>query len=325
MRVLFLFLDGVGLGKDDPSINPFSSAYSPTIRSLLSGGKLIAQSAPYFSKDCAFIGIDAKLGVDGIPQSATNQATILTGINFPKLLGYHYGPKPNNEISLYFKQGILPNTRSINRINEINLTNNSIFSRLSQSNYKVSLLNAYPDKYFDLINSGKRNHSVIPLAITSAGLSLFDQRDLFHGDAVSADFTGLGWREYLGLAQTPLLSPYQAGEKISKLAEKYDLSIFEFWESDHIGHKQDIEKGIQMIEKLDLVLKGLIESWNFEKGVILISSDHGNLEDLSTRKHTQNKVPAILIGNSSRQQLLAEKAHSISDLASIMHEMIVGF
>jgi 2,3-bisphosphoglycerate-independent phosphoglycerate mutase len=28
----------------------------------------------------------------------------------------------------------------------------------------------------------------------------------------------------------------------------------------------------------------------------LLTSDHGNLEDLSTRRHTANPVPALLIG-----------------------------
>ena len=323
MRVLFLFMDGVGLGKDDPSINPFSSAPYPTIKSLLSGRKLIDQSVPFYSKDCTLLGLDARLGVPGTPQSATNQATILTGLNFPELLGYHYGPKPNAEIKMYFKQGIMPKSPSTSWIPEINLSNNSIFAKLIQSDHKVASLNAYPEKYFDHVNSGKRNHSVIPLALTSAGFSLFDQNDLFQGKAISADFTGQGWHDYLDLPQTPILSPYQTGKRIASLSENYDLSVVEFWESDHIGHKQDFEKATKMIEKLDFVIKGLIDTWNFEKGMILISSDHGNLEDLSTRKHTLNNVPAFLIGNSDCQQLFSEKVLSICDLAPFMHEIIV--
>ena len=47
MRVLFIFLDGVGLGVDDPNINPFARLEMPFLQSLLGGQKLLAKSAPY--------------------------------------------------------------------------------------------------------------------------------------------------------------------------------------------------------------------------------------------------------------------------------------
>jgi len=41
----------------------------------------------------------------------------------------------------------------------------------------------------------------------------------------------------------------------------------------------------------------LLDAWDDRQGLILLTSDHGNLEDLSTRRHTSNPVPALLIGN----------------------------
>ena len=43
-RIIFLFLDGVGLGADDPSINPLARAHLPTIGALLNGAPLTASS-----------------------------------------------------------------------------------------------------------------------------------------------------------------------------------------------------------------------------------------------------------------------------------------
>ncbi len=48
---------------------------------------------------------DATMGVDGRPQSATGQATILTGRNVPVLVGEHYGPKPNPAVAEIIQQG----------------------------------------------------------------------------------------------------------------------------------------------------------------------------------------------------------------------------
>jgi 2,3-bisphosphoglycerate-independent phosphoglycerate mutase len=324
MRVLFLFLDGVGLGKDDTSTNPFSTASTPNLDQLLSGKKLMASSAPYRSSKCTLLGIDTQMGVSGLPQSATSQATLLTGINFAKILGFHYGPKPNFEISSFFSEGNLHNVLNSRKNTDLNFHGISIFTNLINSGHKVGLLNAYPDSYFVGVNSKRRNHGVIPLAASSAGVTLLNQDALFHGKALSADFTGQGWHDHLSLPQTPILTPFQAGEKLASLSLNYDFSLFEYWESDYVGHKQDLSKAIQLIEKLDQVLGGLLNSWDFENGVILITSDHGNLEDLSTRKHTINQVPALLIGKPLFQINFIQKIKSIEDITPFINYMFTG-
>jgi 2,3-bisphosphoglycerate-independent phosphoglycerate mutase len=66
--------------------------------------------------------------------------------------------------------------------------------------------------------------------------------------------------------------------------------------SDYAGHGQDMQIACQLLETIDQVLEGLLEAWDDQDGLVLITSDHGNLEDLSTRRHTANPVPALLIG-----------------------------
>jgi len=38
---------------------------------------------------------------------------------------------------------------------------------------------------------------------------------------------------------------------------------------------------------------------NFEEDVLIITSDHGNLEDASVRTHTMNKVPVVVLGKKA--------------------------
>ncbi len=104
---LFIFLDGVGLGKNNPEINPFALAKTPTLSALLEGKALLASSTPFFGAQASLLALDAGLGVAGLPQSATGQATLLTGINVPGELGYHYGPKPNQPVANFLKSGTL--------------------------------------------------------------------------------------------------------------------------------------------------------------------------------------------------------------------------
>src|SRR3990170_6779608 len=99
MRVFFLFLDGIGLGENDPASNPFVRADMPRLRTLLGGQALTRQAAPFIGERATLVALDASLGVSGLPQSATGQAVLLTSLNIPAGLGYHYGPKPNPPIA----------------------------------------------------------------------------------------------------------------------------------------------------------------------------------------------------------------------------------
>ncbi len=294
MKILFLFLDGIGLGEDNPEINPFVRANMPYLESLLGGKKITKSAAPFESDIATLKAIDPNLGVKGLPQSATGQAVLLTGINIPAELGYHYGPKPNPEVAQY-------------------LDGKTVFSRVVQSGKKTALLNAYPPRYFDGIDSGKRLYSSIPLALTNAGVPLFTEKDYYAGNALSADFTGEGWRTFLGFKDAPLFDPESAGSNLANLASQYDFSFFEYWASDYAGHKQDMPWAVKQLEILDGVLKGLLSKSDCQSDLLLITSDHGNMEDLGTRKHTSANVPLLLFGDKKNRDVFS----NVLDLAGI--------
>src|SRR4030095_4000303 len=191
MRVLFIFLDGIGLGENNPETNPFSRAKMPNLNRLLEGRSLLKASSPFHGEYASLLAIDPSVGVYGLPQSATGQAMLLTGKNIPAELGYHYGPKPNPEVAEY-------------------LRDDTLFYNLLKDGKKTTLLNAYPPRYFDGIDSGKRLYSSIPLAVTNAGISLFKHDELLTGQALSADFTGEGWRTMLGFIDAPVMNAREA-------------------------------------------------------------------------------------------------------------------
>ncbi len=296
MRVLFIFLDGVGLGADDPQTNPFARAAMPHLQELLGGRRLLAGSTPYEGPRASLLALDANLGVDGLPQSATGQATLLTGRNIPAALGYHYGPKPDPATAVHLRDGTLFNT-------------------LSQLGKRTALLNAYPPRYFQAIASGRRLYSAIPLAATSAGLALKTTGDLIAGQALSADITGRGWKENLGLPDAPEYGPYESGIKLAGLAGQYDFSFFEYWLTDYAGHHQDMPEALAILATLDGMLGGLAQTWDDRSGLALVTSDHGNLEDLSTRRHTAHPVPALLLGALELRHTFASDLHDLTDVA----------
>ncbi len=296
MHILFLFLDGVGLGPDDPATNPFARAPMPDVSRLLRGQRLVAGAAPLVGERATLISLDACMGVPGMPQSGSGQASLLTGLNVPALIGGHYGPWPSPAI--------------------VNLLNNgNIFRAVQQAGKSAAFLNAYPPTYFAAIESRRRIYSSIPQGAMSAGVPLRSAQDLAEGRAVAADFTAKGWHERLGLTDTPLLTARQAGERIAWLAFEHDFSFFEYWLSDYAGHGQDMAAALGLLGSVDEMLGGLLDRWDDEQGLVLLTSDHGNMEDLSTRGHTMNPVPALLIGEAKAREEVAGTLQTLADVA----------
>jgi hypothetical protein len=291
----------VGLGLDDPTINPFAVAKMPTLQSLLDGKRLLAETAPFVGKMASLQSLDACLGVNGLPQSATGQAVLLTGRNVPAEIGYHYGPKPDKPTAAFLDDG-------------------GIFGKLSAMGKRAALLNAYPPGYFHGIQSGKRLYSSIPLAVTNSELPLFTTDDLRAGRAISADFTAAGWREHTQMSDIQVFTPTDAGKHLAGLALGYDFSFFEYWLTDYAGHGQNMESATSLLAHFDEVLTGLLGSWD-DESLILITSDHGNLEDLSTRRHTANQVPLLLIGNHALRSYFEEAVDLTGVFPAIMRAL----
>lgn len=294
-------MDGVGLGGDNPEVNPFVPAHLPHLTGLLGDGWYRRGRPPRFRDRASLVPTDAAMGVPGRPQSATGQATILTGRNAPALLGKHYGPKPNTAVAEIIHQGTL-------------------FHEVAAAGGKAALLTPYPQGYFDAIASGKRLYSAVPLAVTSAGVRLRTADDLRRGQAVSPGFTGQGWHDMLDITDIPLLTLSQAGARIAELARQFDFSFFEHWPSDRRGHRGSLEEAVTHLETLDAVIGGLLDAWDEESGLLIITSDHGNIEDKSRRQHTINPVPTILIGPG--HAAYAAQIENLSDIAGVVRHAL---
>ena len=287
------FMDGVGLGGPDPAINPFVTATMPHLTGLLGEGWYLAERGRVTTPRASLAPTDATLGLPGRPQSATGQATILTGSNVPHLVGEHYGPKPNAAVAEVIRNGTL-------------------FHEVTAGGGRAALITPYPQRYFEAIESGRRLLSAVPLAATDAGLSLLGAAELRAGRAVSPDFTGAGWRDHLGYDDIPILSLPEAGRQIAALAADYDFSFFEHWPTDQTGHRGTMAEAVAHLEAVDTVLGGLLATWDDVRGLLIITSDHGNLEENGHRQHTRNPVPTILVGRDH-----AAYAHLIHDLTDI--------
>lgn len=299
--VHIFFMDGVGLGGPDPDVNPFAVADMPHLTALLGEGWYLAGRGRITTPRASLAPTDATLGLPGRPQSATGQASILTGRNVPHLVGEHYGPKPNAAVAEVIRGGTL-------------------FHEVTAAGGQAALITPYPERYFEAIESGRRLLSAVPLAVVDAGLLLMGATELRAGRAVSPDFTGAGWREHLGYHDIPVLSLREAGQQIAAVAAGYDFSFFEHWPTDQTGHRGTMAEAVAHLEAVDVVLGGLLSAWDDEHGLLIITSDHGNLEEKGHRQHTRNPVPTILVGRD--HAIHAPLIHDLTDIAGVVRRCL---
>ncbi len=298
MKVLMIFIDGFGLGIKGEN-NPYFFARTPFFDSILGGHILYEDSGLVSGNSAIMIPTDACLGVPGIPQSATGQTTLWTGINAAKEVGRHVNAYP---------------TRQLREL----ISNYSIMKVLADKGKKVTFANAYRGEYFQLVQQRKAFHSTSTLVALSSGQPLRSIEDLNLSNAVYQDFTNRMLVDW-GYAVKEI-SPEQAGKNLARLARQHDFTLYEYFISDKTGHARDMARAIKIYEMLDRMIAICIADSNLEDTMVLIVSDHGNLEDLSCKGHTVNKVPTILI-NNNYAKLSFDSISSLTDMTPFILDL----
>lgn len=285
--LLLLFLDGVGVGPDDPEVNPFLRASLPHLRHLLGGGLptlngvapgavIRPAMAPEFQVRPA--PLDATLGVEGLPQSGTGQVTLLTGVNAARHFGRHFGPWPPT---------------SLRRL----LASENLLVQGAARGARVTFANAYPAGWPGTLPT--RRHAAPPLAALAAGVLDRHLEDLVEGRAVASEIVNDGWIRYTGRKDLPRVSAIAAGRTLARLAREHDLTLFAHYTTDEAGHRGGMEGGVTALERVDAFLGGIVEEARKatrgpgEEGLhLVVVSDHGNVEDVRGG-HTRNPALAL--------------------------------
>lgn len=278
MNVIFLFVDGVGLGKPKKK-NPFrQNGYAAFEK--MSGGQSFTDDINLIKKDRHFFApVDANLGVRGLPQSGTGQTALFSGKNAAKVIGKHFGPWPHSGVKYLLEQ-------------------ESVFNKTLEKNKTAHFINAYPEIFFK--NAQKNNRwTGTTLMAKGAGIELNGPTEVKKMQAVTAGITQKAWKEQLEI-QVPVIAPEAAARRLLKRSRKFDLTLHEYYLTDKAGHSQDPEKAERYLQVYNKFLETVIREKPGDTTIVL-SSDHGNIEDLSTKSHTRNKVPLFVYGSGAKE------------------------
>ncbi|MEW5740919.1 MAG: metalloenzyme [Myxococcota bacterium] len=301
MRVALLFIDGVGVGARDAAVNPL--ARLDLLLSQFEDGT--GATLPYGGRR---LDLDTTFGVEGRPQSATNQTAIFTGRPAPKLLGKHVLGFPTAPLRALIAEA-------------------SIIRQLADAGRTATFANAYPAAWLDVLGvprrasstpdlhvperyrkKGKASASTLAMAAGKVELRTFD--DARRGQGLTHDIDGTLARAR-GL-DVPTRTPREAAEIFWGLAR--DFTLFEHYLADEAGHEQDFPRALRALETFDAFAREVIAARPADAQVLIVS-DHGNVEDLSTRSHTRNPVALLSFGPAQVE------AHTVADVGRLILEL----
>ena len=217
--VLLFFIDGLGIGTRGP-FNPLDNLPDATPLAVFQ------DETPETFLDGIVVPTDPRLGIEGRPQSASGQTTILTGVNAPAAVGYH-------------KQGF-PNQALLEIIR-----NHSIFRQLVDAGVEpVTFANAYTSRFF---NERPRWVSATTAAVEAAGLRFRTIDDVKNDNAIFMDYTNRFLIE-LGLEVTER-SEAEAATVLARIVAENRFTLYEYFITDKVGHAQDMDAAQNRADK----------------------------------------------------------------------------
>ncbi len=302
MRLTFIFIDGVGLGGQE-SNNPFVYMDTPGLSNLLEGKRFTKRADGHTGSRASLLSLDATLGIDGLPQSATGQASIFTGKNAPAFLGRHLRGFPNN---------------SLRKL----IADKSLFKQLKQLGYRVVFANAYRPPFFELLRRGLpgSRYSCSTLITYYGDLPFYSLEDIKAGRALYMDITNeILQRMHFDV---PLLTPEQGAKQLVDISRKFDFCLFEYFLSDLAGHLADSTESGAVVNKLDQFIGSLAHQIDPDEEMLIVTSDHGNLEDVTRRDHTLNRVPLLMVGDISLRFGWDKALSDLTDLLPMVKKLL---
>ena len=234
-RVIFIFIDGCGVGRADPG-NPFFMAKSSYLP-FWPGAMVLPDATPVAA-------IDATLGIPGSPQSASGQTALFCGSKAAEIANRHRNAYPDQVL------------RSI-------ILNKNLLSKLRKKGVSYRFLNAYPfltdffsSKYVRINPDGrlwfsplfperfKRVISVTSCMLLASGQKPFGAADIRVGKALYQDYSN---RQLMKKDFPCRIFAAKGGGIIYKASRRFEFILYEYFQTDLYAHRRPFAECVGLI------------------------------------------------------------------------------
>jgi 2,3-bisphosphoglycerate-independent phosphoglycerate mutase len=300
-RVIFIFIDGAGIGRSDTG-NPFFAAQSLFLP-FWQGASTLPDGTPLTS-------IDATLGIPGPPQSASGQTALFCGVRAEAIANRHHNAYPDQHLRKIILEKNLLLSLQKGKVNARFLNAYPVFHEFfSAEHVQINIdgrfwfSSLFPEHY-------KRRISVTSCMLLASGQNPCSEDDIRAGRSLYQDYSNR--RLISQELKLPEYSPVQAGEIIAAAATNCDFILYEYFQTDIYAHRRSYAECIDLIRDLDILVGSLISHLDPRSDTLVLTSDHGNLEEFHTRGHSRNPVPFLAWGRHGN--FLRARIKSLSDV-----------
>lgn len=287
--VVVIFIDGLGMGTPDSHRNPLAQ---PGLEVLQPAGGL----AGCLPREGVCLPTDALMGVPGLPQSATNQTSLYTGLNAARQIGHHLSGFPTGKL-----KGLIVEF--------------SIFRRLVNRGLRVAFANTYTPGY---LANPRRRKSVTTVMAESAAVPLRRLDDLQADRSLYMDFTNRMLQEQGFDVVTRTAA--EAAEVLVQISKGFHFTLYEYFLTDLVGHRGSMQEARLLLRELDVFLGQVVAKLDLERHSLIITSDHGNIEDMGHGKHTKNPVPTLVWGSIRQKFAEPGKPFELTRVAPLIEQ-----
>ena len=307
-RMIIIFVDGCGIGRPDAG-NPFYTAQSLHLP-FWQGAVTLPDGTP-------LTAIDATLGIPGAPQSASGQTALFCGVGAGAIAHRHHNGYPD---------------QLLRRV----ILEKNLLSRLAAAGAAARYLNAYP-AHEELFTGAhvriepdgrfwfssafpdrfKRLVSVTSCMMLASRQQPFGEADIRGGHALYQDFSNHQLIER-GLT-LPEFTPEKAAQVLYGASRRFDFVLYEYFLTDLYAHRKSFAECVALVRNLDRLVGTLLGSLDKKTDTLILTSDHGNLEDFHLRGHSRNPVPFLAWGRHG--EFLRANIKSLSNVTPALLEL----
>jgi bisphosphoglycerate-independent phosphoglycerate mutase (AlkP superfamily) len=117
--------------------------------------------------------------------------------------------------------------------------------------------------------------------------------------------------------EVPVRTPEEAAAIFLQIAAEHDFTLFEHYLADEAGHARDWEGAEEILAIFDQFARAVV-SLRPAGLEVLICSDHGNVEDLTSRAHTLNRVAVMHFG----ERQVEAPSKDVSDVGRVVLRLL---
>src|SRR6185369_3715113 len=101
-----------------------------------------------------------------------------------------------------------------------------------------------------------------------------------------------------------------------------DFTLYEHFITERSGHAQRADLAHDHLLELSRCVRTVLDDADLSRQTVILTSDHGNLEDLSTSSHTVNPVATLAFGPA--RDLIVSRVRSLTHITPAIVDALAG-